>query len=885
VKTIIAGSRDVSKADVQQALEACPWSSSISTVVSGGARGADQAGEQWAQSQNLPVEVFPANWEEYGKSAGPIRNRQMAQAANALLAVWDGRSRGTRNMIEEAKNQGLDVFIYRTDEDHSYSPESLVANLAPIGLDPDAVLKVDTFPFSQEKLDELRATHRGGRFARRSGDNILLVPLGPARPCLSDKPETIRVGDHLRLLCALVREHLIQIFSGVGRGEILDYRPVKLVSSRPEDDLVAQVLQSGVPPGLSQRVGYHFDARYSKSGGNEPTVLLSIDVVSHVQIDEPCSTLLRAGVKLEGRYVRIVTPSTDPRLRPKAPTVGKVSAVLANGTLRLDDHRDGHETVEAEAAFLEPRVENLQACLEAIYPRKHRRIGEQLRQQAGLVKQGPSRLGRIRRLLQFLQGQSWHIAPGLEVRLGDLLEGKDDNFLTCRRLRRPDLLFHPSRSSHRSISNYEGLDRFGPYDAESFEKKSLRIAVICQEQLMGSTQPFMEAFFDGIRGKVYGKGFIRRFNLSPPYVEPFAARSASPDAYADACRAVLDAGADSGKPWDMVFIQTEERFKRRQAQANPYLIAKSILLSERIPTQAFTKEVTEKKGYWLSLVLNNMSLQVYAKLGGIPWSLPIGDSPTNELVIGMRSYEAIESRFGGRSRYMGMTTVFTGEGQYLVEGRTRVVSFKDYTDALLTSTKAAIKQAESILNAVHRHQRWQPDAPLRLVFHVQKRLKYTEIDAVRQLVKDRPTATFAFLELSEEHPYSLLDLSEPGIQLKRGGVKGKMAPPVGLLATLDDHEALLALRGANKVKRSTDGLPRPLKLRLHPHSTLTDLGHLAEQVFAFSQHSWRSFDPIPVPITLSYSGRIAKMLTMMREVDEWDESRAIGMLSRQRWFL
>lgn len=80
-------------------------------VVSGGAFGVDEIGEAWAEANSVPVKKFKAAWDEYGKSAGPIRNRQMAEYADALLAVWDGKSPGTKNMIHEATKRGLVVLV------------------------------------------------------------------------------------------------------------------------------------------------------------------------------------------------------------------------------------------------------------------------------------------------------------------------------------------------------------------------------------------------------------------------------------------------------------------------------------------------------------------------------------------------------------------------------------------------------------------------------------------------------------------------------------------------------------------------------------------------------------------------------------------------------
>lgn len=81
-------------------------------IISGTARGADTLGEQYARERGYTVERFPADWQQYGKAAGPIRNRLMARNADALIAFWDGNSIGTKNIITEAKKKGMVVRIY-----------------------------------------------------------------------------------------------------------------------------------------------------------------------------------------------------------------------------------------------------------------------------------------------------------------------------------------------------------------------------------------------------------------------------------------------------------------------------------------------------------------------------------------------------------------------------------------------------------------------------------------------------------------------------------------------------------------------------------------------------------------------------------------------------
>jgi len=110
MKVIIAGSRRINdyarvcKAVIDSGFE-------VTEVVSGRAKGVDTLGEQYAEEHNLPAKLFPADWGQYGRAAGPIRNGQMAEYADALIAIWNGESRGTENMVKQAVKKQLKIFI------------------------------------------------------------------------------------------------------------------------------------------------------------------------------------------------------------------------------------------------------------------------------------------------------------------------------------------------------------------------------------------------------------------------------------------------------------------------------------------------------------------------------------------------------------------------------------------------------------------------------------------------------------------------------------------------------------------------------------------------------------------------------------------------------
>ncbi len=112
MRTIIAGSRTAtSYNDLLAAINVIPWKPT--EIISGAARGADMLGERWARENSIPLRRMPANWEKHGKRAGYLRNSEMAEKADALLALWDGKSRGTAHMIDIATRNGLVVSVWR----------------------------------------------------------------------------------------------------------------------------------------------------------------------------------------------------------------------------------------------------------------------------------------------------------------------------------------------------------------------------------------------------------------------------------------------------------------------------------------------------------------------------------------------------------------------------------------------------------------------------------------------------------------------------------------------------------------------------------------------------------------------------------------------------
>lgn len=112
MRTIVAGSRTITDYElIKKTLNQNKLM--ISVVLSGRAQGPDLLGERWATEEEVPLELYPAQWKIQGKAAGFLRNIEMAKKADWLIAFWDGSSRGTNHMILTADQFGLLTTVIR----------------------------------------------------------------------------------------------------------------------------------------------------------------------------------------------------------------------------------------------------------------------------------------------------------------------------------------------------------------------------------------------------------------------------------------------------------------------------------------------------------------------------------------------------------------------------------------------------------------------------------------------------------------------------------------------------------------------------------------------------------------------------------------------------
>ncbi|MYJ95822.1 MAG: hypothetical protein F4053_09630 [Proteobacteria bacterium] len=764
------------------------------------------------------------------------------------------------------------------------SISNLMLNFAPVTLSGETILDVGYRRYDKDTLHELRAEFAQTHVFKRDSKNnrIIEIPVSAGAVPLSDKCMEVDIKENWWYWGLLLNAALIRTFHG--KREIVRGYPVEVLGSVE----LNYIRHENLPEWVQKRSLLQFSPRTLYSPKRRPIFGLVCNARMRNLLLASCTDLIALNVSPVGRYILIDQPARDSRIAPWPQNVGRVRTI-DDDLLILEDHREGFETVAAADARLSASKVNFDWCVAQLLGSAAGQVLDDARIKVAELHSGPGRLKMIEATLEFLRTQTLEAVPGATFEIGTPLGSKGDGFPRSEMIKKPSLVFDPSgmRTDHWSE---RGIKTNGPYDQRTFTPKKLNIAVFCQARHEGQVEAFVAKFLDGMpdvktgsRGREtarYGDGFLRRFQLETPNVQTFTTTSPSIDGYQEACRKGLEYAANLGIQWDLALVQIEEDFKALPGETNPYYGTKAMLLKNHVAVQNFRLETMRQDPRNLVFTMNQMSLASYAKLGGRPWLLGAEQTVAHELVIGVGSHMASDSRIGGGTRYVGITTVFSSDGGYHLSERTNVVPFEDYSAALAETLKSTIVR-------VREEDNWKSTDRVRLIFHMFKPAKDVEADAIKSAVQalDLDNVTYAFLHIAPSHPFVIFDRNQKGYP-PYAPKKGKLGPMRGVHLKLGDYESLVVFSGIAELKQETDGLPRACLLKLHRNSTFGDMTYLARQAFDFTAHSWRIMSPESFPITIKYSDLIAERLTGLKQVPDWDDDavkfREIG---RTPWFL
>lgn len=757
-----------------------------------------------------------------------------------------------------------------------------VLNVAPIYYE-NSVIVGESFSYSEEKLNDFFNEYRKTHLVKRRGDLLLVIPLKADLPPIGGTQVEIELSKDLSIVRSLANK---AIYHELFKRNCWIYGTKPLTYLKTKQNLLETCVPKGIPiiKGLGVFPKYEIDFRIVDplEAGAFVALTINLGVASRISIN--CYDLMRNGVPIIGSYIGQPYYGKNPEIKPRFSTIGRIVNVNADGMLELDDVKEGEENIiDPTTAYLEPREDLLENCIRHLYRENAGVILSNLEAKSSQYHTGKQKFAKLDTALKGYQTFNLQLVEGQKFDIGNFLNNDFTEKKHIKVYNGGNPLFVYAHGGTKTNSyNDLGLQTYGPFSREEFTPTIPNICVIHQKNKKGQVEQVLNKFLNGIPPVPYGKnkrtfeftGLKNKFWIRDCTLEFFEAENDSIDSYNKAISAALKTSG-TVKPFDFALVQIDDNFKERKSNDNPYLAAKARFIGQQIPVQEFTLESLTLPDERIAWSLNNMALATYAKMGGTPWLLNAEAPMAHEIVFGIGSAMIYTSRLASKQRMVGITTVFKGDGRYFVNNISSAVLAEDYFETLLDNLRATIDRIKVDLN-------WRPKDTVRLIFHAFKTFADVEVKAVKKVMAELGdfNVEYSFVQIAQSHPYTLFDTNQHGTY-----GKGAYAPSRGRYLQLSEHVSLVCLTGPSELKKPTDGIPQPIQLILHKDSTFKDLPYLSKQVIKFGAHSWRSFSPAPMPVSVYYSQLMAQMLSQLEGLSNWNPDAIFNKIGTTRWFL
>ncbi|MDI9309499.1 MAG: hypothetical protein QM535_04735 [Limnohabitans sp.] len=396
------------------------------------------------------------------------------------------------------------------------------------------------------------------------------------------------------------------------------------------------------------------------------------------------------------------------------------------------------------------------------------------------------------------------------------------------------------------------ISKLKPYSFKFFENKEIKISIICPKFNEGILEGFINQLETRLKSMFHIKLVFLPIFLADTRTETYA-------------NTLYEEQVSSSHL--CIVVLNEQHLKITNTKQSPYFICKAKLLGQGIPTQDLQVKHLKKINQF---VMNNLALNVYAKIGGIGWTIQNIEKRREELVIGIGSSLNKDGK-----RILGIAQIFHSDGRYLVGDCSPLSTFDNYAENLEKHLYNSFSKiiSQEIINK---------KSEFRLVFHLFKSAsKEYEIKAVENVIKkfqnENLTFKYAFVHLAYGHNFRLI--TNDGINNETIKVFGKEQKvnitPKGTYIELSKYRSLIHF-----VQESTI----PLEIEIDKRSTFEDLRYLSTQIFWFSHLSHRTFQPSKKTVTILYPSIMSGLLDKLREIDDWDKMRA-EKITDKLWFI
>lgn len=756
-------------------------------------------------------------------------------------------------------------------------------NYFPIRFDFERY-QINTVPYTQERLAELRNKYNSTHSFFKNGDTIYISNKdGDESLVLGKLAERNTFGDN-EVTASLIKHIFFRTFKDrFPQYTPVDFYPFRFFSGK--DDIIKNALPEKFKDKVAYKKLIEVQLRLTEINGVKRFGFL-INIRRNWIFNISCAELNAEGFDLMGLDVlhSETLPGLTNILAPNEEFVGILKEVIGNKA--NVETNEGLKEFELNELFIRKTKFNIGNYLTyATSQQKSDEILSIIESKRSDIYNPKSLYAEITKIAEHL-----FIDNGQPV----LFQNKDSFCFTVDskplaasntiHLKTPTFIFDHAVTKTNNFNPDTGLTNFGPYDSITFDIKTPNILCICNKSNRGVFTNFLSSLKDGLpQSRFFQKGLQRKYDLQDVFFNIREIQDFTVDEYLNAIRS-----EDENKP-HLAIIEIPAVFKRYDDRNNPYYAIKAKLLSLEIPVQYVTSEIIKSHN---EFILNSLALQMYAKMGGIPWVLPSQRSVDREIVIGIGHSWLRKNQYARaeQNRVVGITTFLSSDGQYLLADKVKDVAFENYFTELLRSLKNSIQRLSN-------EQGWSEGETVRLIFHIFKPIKNTEFDVISQLVREisQYKIKFAFVTISQHHPNMLFDINQSGVQ-KFGNTIGAFIPNRASNIFLDSETCIVQMLGPSELKTAKQGMSKPIQIKIrtpqgnYDNNGLNDLifhdlSYITQQIFSFTYLSWRSFLPGEEPATMKYSNLISRLLGKMRSVPGWDADKLNYGLKRKKWFL
>lgn len=741
--------------------------------------------------------------------------------------------------------------------------------------------------YADEKLTDLREKYNDTHSFFRNEDHIY-ISNKEGQDIGIGNTVTKNIFENKEITLSLIKHLFFRTFRERFPDLIpVDFYPFRFFSRKEKDDIIYDLLPFNLKNKIAYKKLIEIQLRYTEINGVKQFGFL-INIRRNWLFKKSCLELNEEGYELEGIEVihSEILPGLENVLAPNEEFVGVIESIT--DCYAFVKTINGVERFGLKDLFIRKTKFNIGSYLSfAIGKEKSQIILDTIERKRSEVYHPKKNYEEIKNIANTLFNEKGKAVPFLN-KDGFLfiVDSKPLKVANSLCIEKPTFIFDMAKTKTVRSFPDKGLINYGPYDSIIFDIKTPRILGVCHKNKRGLFTRFLKHLKEGLPQSNYFKsGFKKKYNLTDIKFSIKELSSYDLSEYSN-----ILSKEDDQKP-DLAIIEIPEEFKRLPISKNPYYEIKAKLLALEIPVQFINTKKIEPEN---EFILNTISLQMYAKMGGTPWVLPAQRSVDREIIIGIGHSWIREFAYAGASqnKVVGITTFMSGDGQYLLGEKTKDVAYEDYFEELIVSLRNSV-------NFLSKEQGWTVGETIRLIFHIFKPLKNIEFEAISQVINNTKEyrIKFAFVTIGKYHPISLFDPEQkPVYSYKTKNKKGAYIPLRGSNVFLDEETAIVQMYGANELKSSIHGMSKPIQIKIRKPTgkygvqgidnyIFSDLSYVVQQVYTFTYLSWRSFLPSDQPATMIYSNLISSLLGKMREIQGWDPDVLNYNLKRKKWFL